>query len=150
AANAVARRAGARILGHVLPMALSTAAQYFDDEEATWRMNSDLGRKGMLPLELIDMTTRYFAFDPHDVSFTDTLTSVWFEHSRWWLPACFLLAPLIAIALLWRGRRETVAAARLLALILLGLFLSQFLLSPVIAFRYLHPFPPLVIVSAAI
>jgi len=39
--------------------------------------------------------------------------------------------------------------ARLLALILIGLFLTQFLLSPVIAFRYLHPFPPLLIVSAA-
>ena len=150
AANLVARRASARILGHVLPMALTTVAQYFDGDEATWRMDSDLGRKGMLPLELIDMTTRFFAFDPHRISFTDTLSSIWFEHSRWWLTASFLLAPFVAMLLLWRVRRLADPAAKLLALILIGMFLSQFLLSPVIAFRYLHPFPPLVIVCATI
>lgn len=145
AANLVAARAGARILGRVLPMALATVAQYFDHDEATWRMDSDLGRKGMLPLELIEISGRWFDFDPHAIAYTDTLTSVWFEHARWWLTACFLLAPVVAAALLWRLRRRGDAPARLLVLIMVLLFLSQFLLSPVIAFRYLHPFPPLVI-----
>lgn len=151
AADLVAQRASARIVGRVLSMALTTVAQYFDDDEATWRMNSDLGRKGILPVELIDIASRYFDFDAHPVAFHDTLSSVWFEHSRWWLTACFLLSPLVAVALLLRLRRDADApAARLLALILFTLFCSQFLLSPVIAFRYLHPFPPLVIASAAI
>jgi len=150
AADTVAQRASGRVLGKVLPMALITVAQYFDDTEATWRMNSDLGRKGVLPLELIDITTRFFSFDVRSIAFTDTLTSVWFEHSRWWLVACFLLAPLIALTLLWRMRRDADAApARLLALILCGMFCTQFLLSPVIVFRYLHPFPPLVIMCVA-
>jgi hypothetical protein len=131
-------------------MALATAAQYFDDAEATWRMNSDLGRKGMLPLELIGIADRYFAFDVRSIAFTDTPTSLWFERSRWWLTSCFLLSPLVALWLAWRMRRNgNAGAARLLALILFGLFCSQFLLSPVIAFRYLHPFPPLVILSLA-
>jgi len=69
-------------------------------------MNSDLGRKGMLPLELIDITSKYFGFDVRSIAFTDTLTSVWFEHSRWWLTGCFLLAPFFAVALLWRMRRD--------------------------------------------
>jgi hypothetical protein len=146
AADTVAQRASPRIFGRLLPMALTTVAQYFDDTEATWRMNSDLGRKGTLPLELIDITAKYFSFDVRRIAFTDTLTSIWFEHSRWWLVGCFLLAPVIAIVFLWRMRRDAnVAEARLLALIVCGMFCTQFLLSPVIVFRYLHPFPPLVI-----
>jgi len=149
-ADKVARRAFARIAPWVLPMAVATNAQYFDYAESIWRMNSDLGRKGMLPLELIEAAQKYFSFDVRPVAFTNTFTSIWFEHSRWWLTACFLLAPVVAI---WFARRMRhgihATEARLLALILIGLFLTQFLLSPVIAFRYLHPFPPLLIVSAA-
>ncbi len=151
AADIVANRAWARIPAKVLPMAFATTAQYFDDIEATWRMNSvsDRKRGSMLPLELIDITSKYFGFDVSSIAFTDTLTSVWFEHSRWWLTGCFLLAPFLAVALLWRMRRDADAGlARLLALMLIGLFLSQFLLSPVIVFRYLHPFPPMMILCA--
>jgi hypothetical protein len=149
-ADTVAQRASRRIAGKVLPMALTTVAQYFDETEATWRMNSDLGRKGTLPLELIDITAKYFSFDVRPIAFTDTLSSIWFEHSRWWLVGCFLLAPLIAVVFLWRMRRDANAAeARLLALILCGMFCTQFLLSPVIVFRYLHPFPPLMLLCVA-
>jgi hypothetical protein len=147
AADVVAHRAFDRIIPRILPMALITTAQYFDDAEATWRMESDLGHKGMLPLELIEPAQKYFFLDVKPISFTDTLTSVWFQHSRWWLTGCFLLSPCIAIWLLVRMRRhQSVAEARLLALVVFGLFFSQFLLSPIIAFRYLHPFPPLMIV----
>lgn len=150
AAGTVAHRAFARIPRWILPMAFATAAQYFDDNESTWRMNSDLGRKGMLPLELIEPARKYFFLDVASIAFTDTLTSVMFEHSRWWLAGCFLLAPLLAAGLVWRTRRDANAAEpRLLALVMSGLFLSQFLLSPVIAFRYLHPFPPLAILCVA-
>jgi hypothetical protein len=149
-ASVVAHRASRRILGEVVPMAFSTVAQYFDDTEATWRMNSDLGRKGVLPLELINIASKFFLFDVRPIAFTDTLTSVWFEHSRWWLTGCFLLAPFLAVALWWRMRRDADAGeAKLLALILIGLFCTQFLLSPVIVFRYLHPFPPMMIICAA-
>jgi hypothetical protein len=131
-------------------MALATVAQYFDGTASTWRMDSDLGRKGMLPLELIEPAKRYFDLDVAPIAFTDTPTLVLFAHSRWWLVGCFLLSPLIAGWLAWRTRGTAHAAeARLLALILTGLFLSQFLLSPVIVFRYLHPFPPLVITCVA-
>ena len=150
AADVVAHRASHRIFGKVLPMALTTTAQYFDDAEATWRMNSDLGRKGMLPLELIEPAKQYFSFDVKPIAFTDTITLLWFQHARWWFTACFLLAPFVAIWLAVRLRRDACGPeARLLALVVLGLFFSQFLLSPIIAFRYLHPFPPLMLVCAA-
>ncbi|HET7064558.1 MAG TPA: glycosyltransferase family 39 protein [Rudaea sp.] len=150
AADVVASRASHRIFGKVLPMALTTTAQYFDDAEATWRMNSDLGRKGMLPLELIEPAEQYFSLDVKPIAFTDTLTLLWFQHARWWFTACFLLAPLLAAGMAVRLRRDACAPeARLLALVVFGLFFSQFLLSPIIAFRYLHPFPPLMFVCAA-
>ena len=150
AADIVSNRASHRIFGKVLPMALTTTAQYFDDTEATWRMNSDLGRKGVLPLELIEPAKEYFSLDVKPIAFTDTLTSLWFEHARWWFTACFLLAPLVAIWFSVRLRGGSCAPeARLLTLVVFALFLSQFLLSPIIAFRYLHPFPPLMLVCVA-
>jgi len=149
AADVVAHRASHRIFAKVLPMALTTTAQYFDDAEATWRMDSDLGRKGMVPLELIDPVRQYFSFDVKPIAFADTITLLWFQHARWWFTACFLLAPFVAIWLAVRLRRDASGPeARLLALVVLGLFFSQFLLSPIIAFRYLHPFPPLMLVCA--
>lgn len=151
AANVVAQRAFAGVLPAILPMAFSTLAQYFDDAEATWRMDSDLGRKGVLPLELIEPVKKQFYLDPGPIAFTDTLTSVWFQHARWWLTGCFLLSALVAGLLIGVTRRDRSAAcARALALILFGLFLSQSLLSPIIAFRYLHPFPPLVLLSLVV
>jgi hypothetical protein len=131
-------------------MALTTTAQYFDDAEATWRMDSDLGRKGMLPLELIEPAREYFSFDVKPIAFADTITLLWFQHARWWFTACFLLASFVAIWFAVRLRDDASGPeARLLALVVLGLFFSQFLLSPIIAFRYLHPFPPLMLVCAA-
>jgi len=148
AAKIVAGRAFRRIAPDILPMALATVAQYFDNAEATWRMDSDLGRKGMVPLELIDPAQKYFGLDVRPLAFADTATSWWFQHSRWWLTACFLLSPLLAVVLWMRvGDAPRRAGARMLACLLSGLFLSQFLFSPIIAFRYLHPFPPLVILA---
>jgi hypothetical protein len=150
AADAVASRAFAHVPPKILPMALTTAAQYFDSAEAQWRMDSDLGRKGSLPLELIELAKTHFTLDVHPIAFTDTLTSLWFAHSRWWFTGCFFLFPFAALWLVLRTRRDASAAcAKTVALIMLGLFFSQFLFSPIIAFRYLHPFPPLLILSAA-
>jgi hypothetical protein len=143
AASKAAHRAFGRILPYVLPMALATQSQYFDDAESTWRMQADMGLKGQLPLELIEPVRERFFLDAGALMYTPSLTSVWFEHSRWWLTACFLLSPLLALALYVRAARTRDAGAKMLALILFGIFLSQFLLSPIISFRYLHPFPPL-------
>jgi hypothetical protein len=149
AAATVAHAASHRVLPSVVPMALSITAQYFDDAEAHWRLESDLGRKGLLPKELIAIGKNNFDLDVAPITFSDTLSSVWFVHCRWWLTGCFLLAPLLAALLIVVTRRhEAEPQARILGLLLLSMFCIQFLLSPVMEFRYLHPFPPLMIVCA--
>lgn len=150
AATTVAHRAFHRIGPYVLPMAFSTEAQYLDDAEATWRMDSDLGRKGMLPLELIEPVKRVFGMNIDANAFTDSLTLLAFKHSRWPLTALFFACPLLGIALLLQaGRLRQAPGARVLGLIMLGMFVCQFLLSPIISFRYLHPFPPLDVLALA-
>jgi len=150
AATTVAHRAFHRIGPYVLPMAFSTEAQYFDDAEATWRMDSDLGRKGMLPLELIQPVQRVFGMNIDRNAFTDSLTLLAFQHSRWLLTAVFFACPLLAVVLLFAaGRLRQPPGARALGLIMLGMFVCQFLLSPIISFRYLHPFPPLDVLALA-
>jgi hypothetical protein len=151
AAATVAHRAFHRIGPYVLPMALSTEAQYWDDQEATWRMDSDIGRKGVLPLELMQPVERVFGMDITHNAFTDSLTLLMFKHSRWLMTILFFACPLLALALLLRARRVPQApAVRALALIMLGMFVCQFLLSPIISFRYLHPFPPLDVLALAL
>jgi hypothetical protein len=148
-ADRVAHRALARSAGLLLPMAVTTLADYFDTDAARWRLDSDLGRKGVLPLELIDIARRYFFLDVKPIAFTDSLTSLWFQQSRWWLTGAFLLAPALGSVLYLVARRTHRAAEKkMLALLLIGLFLSQFLFAPVIVFRYLHPFPPLILLGA--
>ena len=150
AATHVAHRAFERIGPYLLPMAFSTQAQYFDEQESIWRMQADMGLKGQLPLELINPVRDNFFLDVAGLTYTPTLSSVWFEHSRWWLTACFFLSPLLAIALYVRAvRTRDMPGAKMFAIVLFSLFVTQFLLSPIISFRYLHPFPPLFVLCAA-
>jgi hypothetical protein len=148
AANRVAARAAPRLARNLLPFALETNALYFDAQAAHWRMESDLGQTDPLPLELIDPVRAQFGFDVKPVTYVDTLSSSWFRYSQWWLTACLLLSPLLAAFLLTaRWPEEQLPAIRLLAAILVGIFLNHFLFSPIISYRYAHPFPPLVIVG---
>ena len=129
-------------------MAFATAAQYFDSDEAAWRMQSDLGRKGTMPLELIEPAKQFFFLDAGPIPWNDTITSIYFENSRWWITACFFLTPLLSLWLLLRTPGSRVSV-RILSLIALCLFLTQFLFSPIISFRYLQPFCPLLLMLAA-
>ena len=146
AADIVAARAAPRLAGSLLPLALETNAMYFDAQEAKWRMDSDLGQTDPLPLELIDPVKEQFGVDVKPITYVDTLSSAWFRHGQWWLTACLLLSPLLAAFLLAaRWGAEQRLPMRLLAAILIGIFLNHFLFSPIISYRYAHPFPPLVI-----
>ena len=148
AAGIVAARAAARFAASILPFALETNALYFDADAAHWRMESDLGHTDPLPLELIDPVRDTFGFDVKATMYVDTPASTWFRHSQWWLTACLLLSPLLAVLLfLVRWREDRRPAMHLLAAVLIGIFLNHFLLSPIISYRYAHPFPPLVIVG---
>ncbi len=150
AAGVVAHRALSKHPWQIVPMAFTTAAQYFDSAEAHWRMESDLGHKGTMPAEIVNPARERFFLEAGPIPWTDTLTSVAFQNSRWWLTVCFFLLLPMSVWLLIRQRyNKTKIAMRGLALIGLCLFLTQFFFSPIICFRYLHPFPALAIMMVA-
>src|SRR5438045_2655619 len=151
AAAIVSERAADEHPFAIFPMAFATAADYFNDGESLWRMESDIGHKGMMPGELIDPARRYFFLDVAPMAWTDSLTERWFKDSRPWLTACFFLLPILAALAAFgvpRGRR--MPSVQGLALIAGWIFASQLFFSHIISFRYLHPFPPLVLMLAAV
>jgi phosphoglycerol transferase MdoB-like AlkP superfamily enzyme len=115
-------------------------------------MDSDIGRKGMMPLELIDPVREHFSLEVAANPWTDSLTLLWFKHSRAWLTACFFLLPVLAaLAALRFGKAGSRPPTLLgLALVAAWLFGSQLLFSHIISYRYLHPFPPLSLMFAAV
>jgi hypothetical protein len=131
-------------------LGLHTSLQYFDKKEALWRMDSDLGRHDM-PLELIDPLEKVFGVvDPGALPWEDTLVSNLFEHSRVTLTACFLALPLFSLLLGIFARRRRDTPAQALAALGLLTFITQFLFSHVICFRYLAPFPALLLLELAV
>lgn len=151
AAATVARRAERDHPIAMLGMGFETAAQYFDPYESTWRMDSDLGRKGMIPLELIDPVRRYFFMEAAPVPFTDSLVLGMFEHAKVWFTFCFFALPLLAwLVVVGSGRDADAAPARGLATIALWLFFCQLIFSHVICYRYLHPFIPLTLIAIGV
>src|SRR5207253_1472462 len=136
AAAVVAQRA---IHDHPLAlflMGFPTAAQYFDEAESIWRMESDIGHKGVMPLELIEPVRKNFFLDAGPIPWTDTLTLSMFKHSRYWLTFCFFALPILALALIVGSRRDAADAPRRgLALIAFWLFFSQLFFSHIICFR---------------
>ena len=111
-------------------------------------MQSDLGLIGQLPVELIAMAHSAFSMDSSELVFHESLTSSLFEHSQWILIGCFFGSLPLAVLLVVRRHREPLAGVHAtLAALLFGLFASQYLSSPIISFRYLQPFPPLVLVA---
>lgn len=149
AADLVSERAMHRGWWKIPLMGFPTVAQYFDIPEAKWRMNSDLGHKE-LPMEIITPMREQFGIEVGGVPFDETPVFRWFEHSRWWYVLCFFSLLPLGIAALRRGRHSSNAAISGFALIALWVFSVQFFLSHIISFRYLHPFPPLVLLAVAL
>lgn len=102
-------------------------------------MDDDLGQRppdaGMLRI----IAERY-GYDARGVATRTSPVYRYYAASRiWWIILLFAL-PLLAIVVLVRGRRRDPAAATLLSLLALGMFVSQVLFSHIVSFRYLHPF----------
>ncbi|WP_313919293.1 glycosyltransferase family 39 protein [Tahibacter sp.] len=132
----------------LLRLSLATTRDYFVASETSPRMADDLGTRPLSDGTLASLRERLH----HDGSRAHELrnpAAVYFEQGGYWLIFClFALAPLALLALLrlWNRRR---AAAALLTLTALGLVAGQLLFSHIVSFRYLHPFPPLLLICAA-
>lgn len=112
---------------------------YFNAGITRSRMDDDLGQRppdaGMLQI----IAERY-GYDARGVATRTSPVYRYYAASRiWWIILLFAL-PLLAIVVLVRGRRRDPAAATLLSLLALGMFVSQVLFSHIVSFRYLHPF----------
>jgi len=150
--EAFARRITAQALRDdplgLLRLSLATTRDYFLASETSPRMVDDLGTRPLSAGTLTSLRERLH----HDGSLAHDLrnpAAVYFERSGYWLIFClFALTPLALLALLrlWNRRR---AAAALLTLTALGLVTGQLLFSHIVSFRYLHPFPPLLLICAA-
>jgi len=132
----------------LLRLSVATTRDYFVASETAARMADDLGTRALSEGTLTSLRERL----NHDGSRAHTLrnpATVYFERGGYWLIFClFALAPLALLALLrlWHRRHTAVA---LIVLTALGLVAGQLLFSHIVSFRYLHPFPPLVLICAA-
>jgi len=128
----------------LLRVGWATLADYLDSGVANQRMEDDIGNRAAEE----NMVAELRACCGYDASGLETRrnpTARYFSASRAWLTACyFLLAPL-ALLMMYAQRKRPLAAPLLLALTACGFVLAMMLFSHIVSFRYLHPFPFMVI-----
>lgn len=147
-----ARKIASRALRDDIPgflhLAVVTTADYFDPVQTYQRMEDDLGTRALAqPMQ--ESLREQLRYDASRVHALRNPLARYFEAGGNWLIFClFALAPLALMALLrnWNQRRE---AALLLCLTALGLVTGQLLFSHIVSFRYLHPFPALLLLCLA-
>ncbi len=150
--NRAARKISTRVFKRdrlvLLRLAAATLGDYFVPAIATARMQDDLG------LHRFDDGIRgwlgdAFGLDLRGIPERPSPVFSYFAASGAWLTACLFLGLPLALAMLILAWPTALRApALLLALATLGLFASHALFSPIVSFRYLHPFPWLVWVDA--
>ncbi|TDR39965.1 hypothetical protein DFR29_11416 [Tahibacter aquaticus] len=131
-----------------LRLAAATTADYFVAQETRTRMADDLGTRP-LSADAVEKLRDRLGYDASRFHEVRNPVALYFERMGNWLIVClFALAPLGLIVLLrqWQQRRN---AALLLCLSALGLVAGQLLFSHIVSFRYLHAFPPLVLLCLA-
>jgi hypothetical protein len=130
-----------------LRLARLTVADYFDAGVVHARMEDDLGTR---PLEqgTLDELRACCDHDASGVEKTRNPIARYFSASTVWLTFCFLALPPLALATLIAQWRHARAAALLLATSAAGLALAEALFSHIVSFRYLHPFPFLLLVTS--
>lgn len=135
----------------MLQMSAATVMDYFNDSVALWRLSDDFGKRppddGLL--EQLALRLRH---DAQDLEQSPGLVGQAFLASRWWLTAVlFLLAP-VAVACMVFNLRDTRrrAAAVTLGFAALGLVAGHMLFSHIVSFRYLHPMPVFLFLTAAL
>lgn len=147
-----ARKIAARALRDDIPgflrLAAVTTADYFDPVQTYQRMQDDLGTRALAqPMQ--ESLREQLGYDASRVHELRNPLTRYFEAGGNWLILClFALPPLALMALLrnWNQHRE---AALLLCLTALGLVAGQLLFSHIVSFRYLHPFPTLLLLCLA-
>ena len=151
--NKAARKLASYALRGDLPgflrLARLTVADYFDAGVVRARMADDLGTRA-LDQDMLDALHNCCDYDGRGLETRRNPVARYFSASTPWLTFCFMaLLPLalLALALSWRSART---ATLLLAASSAGLVLAQALFSHIVSFRYLHPFPFLLLLTSGV
>ncbi len=133
----------------VARLGITTLPEYFDPPRREMRMLSDLG-SGQLPDEkILSLLREWFHYDAAKIARNHSPVKELFGYSAYWLIFClFALAP-IGLALAGLGPHRVPAVVVLVTVCAVGLMVGQVLCSHIISFRYLHPFPILLLLVGA-
>ncbi len=124
----------------IFRMSWSTLRDYFDPTVVRARMLDDVGSRPA-SADLTEKLRRCCDYDTRVLEAEPNPIARYFEASTPWLTACYFgLLPLalVMLAAQWRRARS---AALLLAATSIGMVAAQTLFSHIVSFRYLHPFP---------
>ncbi|QBB70548.1 hypothetical protein ELE36_09325 [Pseudolysobacter antarcticus] len=133
----------------VARLGITTLPEYFDPPRREIRMLSDLG-SGQIPDEkILSLLREWFHYDAAKIALHHSPIKDLFAYSAYWLIFClFALAP-IGLALARLGPHRVPAVVVLVTACAVGLMVGQVLCSHIISFRYLHPFPILLLLVGA-
>jgi len=128
----------------ILRMAWATMRDYFDPQMVRARILDDVGSRPA-SADLTEKLSRCCGYDTRVLEASPNPIARYFEASTPWLTACYFgLLPLAIVMLIlqWRWARSS---ALLLAATSAGMVVAQTLFSHIVSFRYLHPFPFMVL-----
>lgn len=128
----------------ILRMAWVTMGDYFDPQMVRARILDDVGSRPA-SADLTEKLQRCCGYDTQVLEASPNPIARYFKASTPWLTACYFgLLPLAIVMLILQWRRAR-SSALLLAATSAGMVVGQTLFSHIVSFRYLHPFPFMVL-----
>lgn len=128
----------------VLRMAWATMRDYFDPQVVHARILDDVGSRPA-SADLTEKLHSCCAYDTQVLEAPPNPIARYFEASTPWLTACYFGLLPLAVAMLILQWRTARSSALLLAATSVGMVVAQTLFSHIVSFRYLHPFPFMVL-----
>jgi hypothetical protein len=131
----------------IFRMSWATLRDYFDPTVVRARMLDDVGSRPA-SADLTDKLRRCCDYDTRVLEAEPNPIARYFQASTPWLTACYFGLLPLALAMLAAQWRKVRSAALLLAATSIGMVAAQTLFSHIVSFRYLHPFPFMVLLCA--
>lgn len=123
-------------------LAAQTFAGYYDEDRLRHRLLDDAGIREPEP-RMREVLAERFGHVLRDGDWRRGAVARWFLFAAPWLTVLLPALPFLAVAAVWRRRRDTqVAAVAFVAVAAFGLFAGHVLFSAIVSLRYLHVFVP--------
>jgi hypothetical protein len=132
----------------LVALGVHTVGDYFREESIAHALYNDLGRRP-IPPDIVWSLREHWGYDASELPTRVTLVSWSFERATVWLVAClFLLVPLAVLNVLVHWRTPFRMPSLLIALFAVGLVATHVVFVPVALYRYLHPLPFFIFLTA--